>query len=152
MRSFITVFKLICHSLVVSVVIAGFNNLFINYNINQWSNKTLDLMNSKGRAIYKNNYFYSPYVNHSSPEVWYDNTSYTFSAWNDADVGGDDISGNVVLSSNPVTSEITFNVDNTIDDAGIDISSYVPAGFTTDRNGNTISKTAPNIGAIHNEP
>ena len=127
-----------------------FNNLFINYNINQWLNKTLDLMTSKGGAIYQNNKFYSPYVNHSSPEVWYNNTSYTISAWNSADAGGDDISGNAVLGSNPIKNTSTFEVfGEVVVDGGIDISNHVPVGFK-DREGNTVNRSQPNIGAIDN--
>jgi hypothetical protein len=129
-----------------------FNNLIINYN-KEYITPVIELKGKIGNTVYQNNLFYSTYVNHNLNEIRYNNWLGTISQWNSNDMGGDIISGNKVISSNPVMDDNSFKLypSNDAIATGIDISSYVPSSFTKDMDGNTINKSNPNIGAVDNE-
>ena len=122
-----------------------FNNLIVSSDTKNEGKSAIDEGNEN---FWGNNYFYSNGRSSSSQITLYKNVGMTINQFNA--VGSN--SGNIVLSSYPFSDVSSFSLSQNSKalSSGVDISSYVPEGFT-DRNGNVVNRTNPNIGAIDNE-
>jgi len=128
----------------------AYNNLFLETGTSQTNSWAVYQRNYYGAWI--NNLFYASNTTSADKFIrYYTYPSYSVSEFNALDVTGD-INGNIYPTSNNAISDImngNFSLPNGSEalNAGVDISSLVPEGFT-DRYGNVINRTKPDIGAV----
>ncbi|OGU60715.1 MAG: hypothetical protein A3K31_00195 [Ignavibacteria bacterium RIFOXYA12_FULL_35_25] len=109
--------------------------------------------NPNSRNHYKNNIFFYPGFGTNNYVAWGSHGAWTISKFNllDNTYTNMVISGNLqhvgVIGNLINVSNFTLSTGSPALNAGIDISSLVPEGFT-DRYGNVVNRTKPDIGAV----
>ncbi|MBK9282727.1 MAG: discoidin domain-containing protein [Sphingobacteriaceae bacterium] len=127
----------------------SFNNLFLNMQMVNPLNFVAISQSSALRDI-KNNLFFKTGSSVSSYFVYLFDPSkgYTINGLNAL---GGTVSGNIYPEGHTLlqimNSDFTLPNSSPALNSGIDISSFVPEGFT-DRNGNVVNRTKPDIGAV----
>ena len=123
-----------------------YNNLFLQNSMSTSNALTI----SQSSFKYKNNLFYKSGSNSSTTFIWKAGTSDYYSIPTFNSLGGN-ISGNIYPTgktlSQIMNGNYTLPSGSPALNAGIDISSLIPEGFT-DRLGNLVNRTNPDIGAI----
>ena len=147
-----------------------FNNLFVNTNTQKvyGGNPIACYMKHWALKDIRNNISWDDYEHNSnSKTVYYENPggSNTYETWSSFetklqnDESGSIASGNKVDTGSNSINDIFVSVNNddfslksgfTGKNYGIDISSYVPSGFT-DYYGNIVVQSSPNVGAVDNK-